>query len=127
MLGTIIGGRSMLKKPFLGAAICAAAVLGMSSPALAGEVTGNGKTTPINMRANSSCAFSGLQDHDPAQGGTGIVVPGEVQNWGHTKGAPVVVAAPRGASSVTLDFGDGPFDEGCNAHMYPSKGSEPTP
>ena len=103
-----------VRKTLIGAAVCAAAILGTSTFALAGEVTGNGK--PITIHAKSLCAFSGLDDNIP---GSGVVVPGEVQNWGHTKGAPVVVAAPRGASDVTLDFGGGPFQEGCNANLYP--------
>jgi len=95
----------------------AAVVLSLSAgAAFAGEVTGNGK--PIAIHANSSCAYSGLEDDVP---GPGTVVPGEVQNWGHVKDAPVVVAAPRGASHVTLNFGFGPFDEGCNAHHFPLK------
>jgi hypothetical protein len=95
----------------------AAVVLSLgASAAFGGEVTGNGK--PITIHANSACAFSGLDDNYP---GTGIVEPGVVQNWGHTKDAPVVVAAPRGASDVTLNFGFGNFQEGCNAHLYPGK------
>jgi hypothetical protein len=100
----------------LGTAVCAAAILGTSTYALAGEVTGNGKA--ITIHAKSACAFSGLDDNMP---GTGIVVPGQVQNWGHTKDAPVVVAAPRGASDVTLNFGGGNVQEGCNASIHPIK------
>ena len=95
----------------------AAVILSLSAGvALAGEVTGNGK--PITIHANSECAFSGLEDNHP---GSGIVEPGVVQNWGHAKGAPVVIAAPRGASDVTLNFGGGNFQAGCNAHLYPGK------
>lgn len=100
----------------LGIAVSVTAVvlsLGASA-AFAGEVTGNGN--PITIHANSACAFSGLEDNNP---GSGIVEPGVVQNWGHAKDAPVVVAAPRGASDVTLNFGFGNFQEGCNAHLYP--------
>ena len=104
----------MMKKTLVGVAICAAAVFGVSTAAFAGEVTGNGK--PITIHANSSCAYSGLEDNDGAG-----VDPGVVQNWGHTKGAPVVVAAPRGASNVTLNFGGGNFQEGCNANLFPQK------
>jgi hypothetical protein len=95
----------------------AAVVLSLGAgAAFAGEVTGNGKA--ITIHSNSACAYSGLEDNNP---GTGIVEPGEVQNWGHAKDAPVVVAAPRGASDVTLNFGGGNFQEGCNAHLYPQK------
>lgn len=44
-------------------------------PASAGEVTGNGDTTPIaNYQAASICSFSGLEDHP--------VMPGSVQTYG---------------------------------------------
>jgi hypothetical protein len=105
-----------MMKQLFGAAICAAAIVGTSATAFAGEVTGNGK--PIQINSKSACSFSGLEDNNP---GDGVVVPGTVQNWGHTKDAPVVVDGSRGASSVTLDFGGGPFTEGCNAHLYPIK------
>ena len=85
-----------------------------SGVAHAGELTGNGK--PLTINANSLCVFSGLEDFDLES----PVQPGVVQNWGHTKGAPVIVAS-RGASSVTLNFGDGDVQEGCNAHLYPAK------
>lgn len=48
---------------------------------LGGEVTGNGKPTPIKTyRANSICAFSGLNDRVAGEGPTGT----RVQNWGVT-------------------------------------------
>lgn len=112
-----------MRKPIIGtAAIVVAIVAGSTAPAFAGEVTGNGKTTPIEERANSACAFSGLEDNLP---GTGVVEPGVVQNWGHTKDSPAVLAS-TGASSVTIDFGvffpGGPVvTEGCNAKLYPGK------
>ncbi len=46
---------------------------------LAGEITGNGKSTPINgYRANSICSFSGYNDGDPPAGRTAA----HVQSWG---------------------------------------------
>lgn len=48
------------------------------APALAGEITGNGKATAAPDNANSICAFSGLND-DPE-----LPPVGRVQNWGHT-------------------------------------------
>ncbi len=50
----------------LTAAVCAAAVAGLSAgPTLAGEITGNGKSTPIRSGvAASECAFSGRDDPD---------------------------------------------------------------
>jgi hypothetical protein len=108
-----------------GAAIAVFSIVAMSSTALAGEVTGSGKQKVV--KGNSPCAFSGLDDQDPAEGLGGVPIPGEVQNWGHTKGAPVVVSAPRGASDLVLDFGGGPFPSGCNAHLYGEKTGTPAP
>ncbi len=59
----------------------AAVVLSLSAAAaLAGEITGNGKTLEP-LRANSICAYSGLNDDptgiDPENG-----PPGRVQSWG---------------------------------------------
>ncbi len=54
-------------------------VLARALTVLAGEVTGNGKPTPINAyRANSICAFSGQNDGNPPPGRTAA----HVQNWG---------------------------------------------
>ena len=92
-------------------ALVGAMVAGGAATALGGEVNGNGD--PIAINANSECAFSGLEDEPFA--------PGTVQNWGHAKDAPIVVAAPRGASDVTLNFGGGDFQSGCNAHLHPLK------
>lgn len=100
-------------KLVVAAAVATAGIL-IPSTAFAGELTGGGKPIPVN--AKSACAFSGLEDFDGAG-----VDPGVVQNWGHTKDAPVVVSAPRGASDVTLNFGGGDFQEGCNANLYPIK------
>jgi hypothetical protein len=48
------------------AAVSAAALGSLSGSAFAGEVTGNGKSTPIRAGvAASECAFSGLDDPDP--------------------------------------------------------------
>jgi hypothetical protein len=45
----------------------------------AGEVTGNGKVTPIaGYQAKSICAFSGQNDDEPPPGRTAA----HVQNWG---------------------------------------------
>jgi hypothetical protein len=48
-------------KSFLAVAACAAAVAGLSAgPALAGEITGNGRLKEVNGK--SECAFSGRND-----------------------------------------------------------------
>jgi hypothetical protein len=109
-----------MKRKFMFAVAIAAGVAALTpAAAFAGEVTGNGQHKVIH--ANSPCVYSGLNDNDPADGGSGIVQPGVVQNWGHTKGAPVVVSAPHGASDVVLNFGDGDFSWGCNGHLYGQK------
>jgi hypothetical protein len=63
----------------------AAAVVGIvvtPRAAFAGEITGNGKPTPINQfTANSICSFSG--QNDPSGGGDPFEA-GRVQNWGRT-------------------------------------------
>src|SRR3954452_15271825 len=114
-----------MRKYLLAAAI-AAAIAGLTpSTAFAGEVTGSGKAAQGAANANSPCAFSGLNDQDPADGGSGVVQPGEVQNWGHTKGTAAVISAPRGASDLIVDFGGGTFEYGCNAHLHGQKGATP--
>jgi hypothetical protein len=51
-----------MRKTLLAAA-CAVAVMGLGAgSALAGEITGTGEPTPIRERAQSECAFSGLND-----------------------------------------------------------------
>jgi hypothetical protein len=110
------------KTTLIGAGCAAALTVATAGTAMAGEVTGNNKPTPIRDTANSACAFSGLDDNVP---GTGQVIPGVVQNWGHTKDAPIIVSS-KGASSVTIDFtgvfpGGGLVTEGCNAKLYPGK------
>jgi len=117
-----MGGEAMLRKATIAAAVCAVALVGgTASAAFAGEVTGNGKPAQGSANANSPCAFSGLNDQAPEEGGSGVVQPGEVQNWGHTKGTPAVVSAPRGASDLVVDFGGGNFEWGCNAHLHGQK------
>jgi hypothetical protein len=69
----------MRKKSLLALAVCAG-VSGLSAgPALAGEVTGNGKSTAAPANANSICAFSGQND-DPTGETQGP--PGRVQSYG---------------------------------------------
>jgi hypothetical protein len=74
---------NLMKTPALTALVgCAAAALMLScAPALAGEVTGNGKPTAAPDHANSICAFSGL--NDVPEGAPGNPA-GHTQNYGHT-------------------------------------------
>jgi hypothetical protein len=74
-----------MRKPVLSAALAAALVVGMGGTAFAGEITGNGKPTPIDsFNASSICSFSGQND-DPTGGGDPFQ-DGRVQNWGHVVG-----------------------------------------
>jgi len=86
------------------------------SAAFAGEITGNGKPTPIDsFNANSICSFSGQND-DPTGGGNPFEA-GHVQNWGHTKNvAKELLGDGRGASAITdLMHEEGPGTN-CNGH-----------
>ena len=70
----------MSKKVLLALAVCTA-VAGLSAgPALAGEVTGNGKPTQGPANANSICTFSGQND-DPS-GTQGEGPGGRTQSYG---------------------------------------------
>jgi hypothetical protein len=42
----------------------------LASPSFSGEVTGNGKSTPIRTYISAICAFSGLEDAE--NGGPGV-------------------------------------------------------
>jgi hypothetical protein len=65
------GRERNMKRALAGIAIGAMLFLGSGNAAFAGEVTGNGKVTPIKDPgvAASACAFSGLED-DPIAPGT---------------------------------------------------------
>ena len=70
--------------------------------ALAGEVTGKGKPTPIaGYRAHSICSFSGLNDHpdDPVEGG-------RVQSYGQIVRAGGKAEVPSPGQL-------------CNGHLFP--------
>ena len=69
----------------LGALVLAGSLALGAGSAVAGEITGNGKSlqiAPHTLHGNSACAFSGLQDSPPeealATGHKGIVA----QSWG---------------------------------------------
>lgn len=56
--------------------VCAASIV-LASTALAGEVTGTGKSLKNpdgTLNGKSACAFSGLEDHP--------IDPGTTQSWG---------------------------------------------
>lgn len=70
---------------------------------LAGEITGNGKPTPINdYRANSICSFSGYNDGNPPPGRTAE----HVQSWGQI---------PKETRDYFATIGMHPGDA-CNGH-----------
>jgi len=54
----------MRVRALIGATACAIVIAVTAGPALAGEVTGNGKPTQGPAHANSICVFSGKND-DP--------------------------------------------------------------
>jgi hypothetical protein len=91
-----------MKKAVIGAVVCLSSIVGVgASAAFAGEVTGQGRGTPLNAGAGpaervgkaivepSHCAFSGLEDNDGAG-----VTPGVVQTPAGVPG--FVVAAECG-------------------------------
>jgi hypothetical protein len=64
--------------------VVGAAVVLAASAALAGEITGNGKSlqiAPHTLNGNSECAFSGRQD-DPATALAGGFKGTVAQSWG---------------------------------------------
>lgn len=89
-----------MRKAFVGAAVAAIALVGSGGAALAGEITGQGRGTPILAEHGpadrvghfdvvaSACAFSGLED---------------------TAG-PGVTQTPKGAGSFTGIACRGPAD-----------------
>ncbi len=94
----------MGKKRLLVGTACAAAFVGVgASAAFAGEITGNGKPTPINQyRAASICSFSGQNDGNPPAGRTAA----HVQNWGQLT---------QEARAANAAIGRHPGDA-CNGH-----------
>lgn len=80
-----------------------ALALGVAGTALAGEITGNGKSLHP-LRANSECAFSGLDDADD----DGFV---HTQSWGRIPKADRDFLRSIGVSPEAL----------CNGHLNPMK------
>jgi hypothetical protein len=108
-----------MKKALAGAGLAAMMVLGMGAPAFAGEITGNGKPTPINQyRAGSICSFSGQND-DPTS--TELFDGGRVQSFGDiVQEAIGVLGDGKGASAlVPIITSQGP---GVECRGYASSG-----
>jgi hypothetical protein len=101
----------MNKTRLLVAALCAFAFAAVSAgSAFAGEVTGNGKKTPIGEaseaggppHASSICSFSGQNDGEPPAGRKAE----HVQNWGQI---------PKEVRDEISGDGEHPGDA-CNGH-----------
>ena len=104
-----------MKKSWFAAAVCAATVASVgASAALAGEVKGppqdpnNNPVQNINYtgapdNANSNCAYSGLNDFDPAGGQAVSQVQTAADSWkiyGLPKGAPGTLGLCKGGTNV---------------------------
>ena len=90
-----------------------------ATSALAGEITGNGKATPIaEYKAGSICSFSGQND-DPDE--PGLFNDGRVQSFGDiVQEAIGVLGDGKGASAlVPIIRGEGP---GVSCRGYASGG-----
>ena len=92
------------------AALAAAVVAVSASPAVAGEVTGNGEATGMRAHANSICGFSGQNDGNPPPGRTAA----HVQSWGQ-----IPKEGPGGRDFLT-SIGSNP-GQACNGHLSPRK------
>ena len=95
--------RSSKSSRFVRALAAAALLVSVSAGSvLAGEVTGNGKPTPIKeFRAKSICSFSGLNDRIEGEGPTDT----RAQSWGQIPKAVRDVIAAEEHPSI-----------GCNGH-----------
>src|SRR5215204_2338890 len=94
-----------MRKPVLSAALAAALVVAMGGTAFAGEITGNGKPTPIeSYQAGSICSFSGQNDEPNA---TEEFEGGRVQSFGDIVQEVVAVVGEQGASSLVPDIREG--------------------
>jgi hypothetical protein len=97
-----------MKRAVIAAALAAVMAAAVSGTALAGEITGNGKSTPVSeFQAGSICAFSGQND-DPNE--EGLFNDGRVQSFGDiVQEAIVVLGDGHGASSlVPIITAEGP-------------------
>jgi hypothetical protein len=108
-----------MRRVILVVAMSAIMVMAMAATAFAGEVTGNGKATPVaEYRAGSICSFSGQND-DPNE--PGLFNDGRVQSFGDiVQEAIGALGDGKGASSlVPIIRGEGP---GVSCRGYASGG-----
>lgn len=94
-------------KRFITVGAIGVASLALSGTAYAGEITGNGKPTPVaEFRAGSICSFSGLND-DPNEPGA----EGKVQTWSTAFKAELALAGLTVSEAARLglfkEFGPG--------------------
>ena len=97
-----------MKRALAGSALVLGVIVSGSAPAFAGEITGNGKPTPVNdYRARSICSFSGQNDDPDA---TEEFEGGRVQSFGDiVQEAIGVYGDGKGASAlVSIITGQGP-------------------
>jgi hypothetical protein len=92
-----------MRKVIVGAAVAAIALLGSAGAGVAGEVTGQGRGTPILAEdgpsdrvghfavAPSACAFSGLED---------TAGPGVTQTPAGSRGAPGFACRGSGGGAI---------------------------
>jgi hypothetical protein len=110
-----------MRKQLAAAALAAAFVVAMGGAASAGEITGNGKPTPISgFQAGSICSFSGQND-DPTGGGDPFQ-DGRTQNWGQVvdDAKTFIATDDRGISSIADQIRiEGP---GTNCRGFASQG-----
>lgn len=105
-----------MKRALAGSALALGIIAGVSAPAFAGEVTGNGKPTPVaEYQARSICAFSGQNDAPDA---TEEFAGGRVQSFGDiVQEAIDVYGDGKGASAlVPIITGEGPGVECPGTH-----------
>lgn len=103
----------MIKLAHCGSAGALAATLTITaiSPALAGEITGNGKD--ITIHANSACVYSGINDTPNGlwlpigPGGALVQVDpgGQVQSYGYFLAQMDFIASPSDPAARDLPFG----------------------
>jgi hypothetical protein len=89
----------MLKRALALGAFAAVMLVAIGGPALAGEITGNGKPTPIKeFRAGSICSFSGQNDDPDSEE---LFDGGRVQSFGDiVQEAIGVLGDGKGASAL---------------------------
>jgi len=90
----------MIKKITVTCFAALALVVAGAGAASAGEITGNGKTTPAPQKAASLCVFSGLNDERTAE------EPGRTQSYGQIvrAGGKAFAPSPGVACNPTRGF-----------------------